>query len=271
MLGRSLTLAADACIVGAPASPLAPSPRRAVIAGYHWFARSVRDTLIALPGLFLTTGRSAEARAVLTGLIDDRRDGLLPARYGEGDGQPDYASADTTLWLFVALRAYLLATGDTRLLGEAWPALVEMIDAHRHRAGFGIAADTDGLLRADETGVQLTWMDAKAGDRVVTPRRGKPVEVNALWFNALRQMEEWAREVEPAKVDAYSRLAQEVEGSFNHRFWYFAGGYLYDVVDMESGQDDAFRPIRSWRSVCPSRRWRSRAGDRCWMPSPTAC
>jgi predicted glycogen debranching enzyme len=248
-VGRSLVLAADAFIVVAPPAPAAggnvgPAPaRRAVIAGYHWFAPGGRDALIALPGLTLATGRPDDARAILLDLIANRRDGLVPARYAEDDGLPDHASADTTLWLFVALRAYLQATGDRALLAEVWPALVEMIAAHQHGTRFGIRADpADGLLRAGETGYQLTWMDAKAGDWVVTPRRGKPVEVNALWYSALRQMAEWAAAQAPAQAEPYARLADRVLGSFNQRFWYAPGGYLYDVIDTDGGDDAAFRP-----------------------------
>lgn len=236
-VGQTLALAADAFIVTAPPA------RRVVIAGYHWFAPGGRDALIALPGLTLATNRLADARAILHGLIADRRDGLVPARYGEDDGLPDHASADTTLWLFVALRAYLRATGDRALLAEVWPALVEMIAAHEQGTRFGIRADpADGLLRAGETGYQLTWMDAKAGDWVVTPRRGKPVEVNALWYSALRQMAEWATAQAPAQAEQYAWLADRVLGSFNQRFWYAPGGYLYDVIDTDAGDDASFRP-----------------------------
>lgn len=255
--GRALTLAADAFIVAVPARPdadgsgrdanpataRAPAPRRAVIGGYHWFSQAGRDALIGLPGLLLATGRAADARAVLQGLLDDRRDGLLPVRYGETDGLPDYASVDTTLWLFVALRAYLDQTGDRAFLLAQWAALREIIAAHVSGTRYGIVVDSvDGLLWAGEAGYQLTWMDAKAGAWVVTPRQGKPVEINALWYNAVRQMAEWARHVAPAQVADYLRLAHQAEGSFTQKFWYFAGGYLYDAIETGNGNDTACRP-----------------------------
>jgi predicted glycogen debranching enzyme len=252
-LGPQLALAADAFLVtlADDTSPLALLDarqvglrrRRGIMAGYHWFSRAGRDALIALPGLLLATGRADEARLILLGLLADRWDGLLPARYHEDNGQPDFASADTSLWVFVALRAYAVQTGDPTLIAQVWSALEEIIEAYLSGTHFGIGVDhSDGLVRAASPHVQLTWMDAKLGDWVVTPRAGKPVEVNALWFNALRQMSEWATVVAPQRAMHYRQLAEHAEGTFTQRFWYFAGGYLYDVIDTEGGPDPSCRP-----------------------------
>jgi predicted glycogen debranching enzyme len=243
-LGRALTVAADAFVVTSASEPGSTAGgESAILGGYHWFGRAGRDALIALPGLLVGSGRLAEARAVLAGLLADRQDGLVPARYSETDGQPDHASVDASLWFFVALRAYLEHSGDRAFLVSCWPALVEIMTAHVIGTRFGIAVDTrDGLLRAGEVGRQLTWMDAKAGEWVVTPRRGKPVEVNALWYNAVRQMEEWTRGLEPDRVADFRRWAQQAESSFTQRYWNIAGGYLYDVIDTDIGHDGSCRP-----------------------------
>ena len=235
--GRALTLAADAFL------PHDRAADRPVVTSYHWREGACRDMLIGLPGLTLATGRMAEGRAILAWLVERCRDGLLPAHAGPGADDLDYASADTTLWFFVALRAYLERGGDARLLDEIWERLKGIIAAHVEGTRFGIHVDqTDGLLWAGEMGQQLTWMDAKAGDWVVTPRRGKPVEINALWHNALRQMAVWAREREPGRAEAYDRAAEWVESSFNRRYWYAPGGYLYDVIDTDGGDDVSLRP-----------------------------
>jgi predicted glycogen debranching enzyme len=245
-----LVIAADQFIVTRPQSEkkenrsakvyLAPD-NKTIIAGYPWFSDWGRDSMISLPGLFLCTGRYSEARGLLKAFISYVRDGLIPNRFPDNGQQPEYNTADATLWLFCALDKYLAATNDRALLKELFPRLVEMIDCHLQGTIYGIGVDTeDGLLRAGAPGLQLTWMDAKIGEHVVTPRRGKPVEVNALWYCALACMEKWAVQL---SIDAlqYGQLRARVERSFASHFWYEQGGYLYDVVDVDGakGQNDA--------------------------------
>ncbi|MFI5272059.1 MAG: amylo-alpha-1,6-glucosidase [Ktedonobacterales bacterium] len=204
-----------------------------VIAGYPWFGDWGRDTMIALPGLTLATGRYAEACTLLATFARYVSQGMLPNRFPDDTETPDYHTADATLWYFSALAAYLDATDDERLLAVLFPTLADIVAWHVRGTRFGIGVDlNDGLLRAGVPGVQLTWMDAKAGDWVVTPRIGKPVEINALWYRALWLMADWARRLgrDPAE---YERLRDTVAASYFARYWYPAGGYLYDVVDVD--------------------------------------
>jgi predicted glycogen debranching enzyme len=217
---------------------------RTVIAGYHWFTDWGRDTMISFEGLTLVTGRHVEAGWILRTFAHYVRDGLIPNLFPEGDSHGLYHTADATLWFFHAIDRYLDITGDRSTLRLILPKLLDIIDHHIRGTRFGIGVDSgDGLLRQGEEGYQLTWMDAKVGDWVVTPRRGKAVEINALWYNALRLLEGWVREErgeEQARtIGEYADLACS---SFNERFWYSEGGYLYDVVDGEGGDDSACRP-----------------------------
>ncbi len=216
---------------------------RTVIAGYHWFTDWGRDTMISLEGLTLCTGRQREAGYILRTFGHYVRDGLIPNMFPEGTKEGLYHTADATLWFFHAIHRYLLATDDRSTLRQLLPTLKSIVEHHVAGTRFGIGVDpADGLLRQGAKGYQLTWMDAKVDDWVVTPRRGKPVEINALWYNALRLMTEWLRqEGDPMAVetDDYAERARE---SFNRRFWYADGGYLYDVVDGEGGDDTACRP-----------------------------
>jgi predicted glycogen debranching enzyme len=216
---------------------------RTVIAGYHWFTDWGRDTMISLEGLTLATGRANEAGWILRTFAHYVRDGLIPNMFPEGQNEGLYHTADATLWFFHALHRYLGQTGDTATLKLLLPILKNIIGKHIAGTRFGIRVDpSDGLLRQGAEGYQLTWMDAKVGDWVVTPRRGKAVEINALWYNALRLTAGWLELVgddEADEIAAHAALAQE---SFNRRFWYDKGGYLYDVVDGEKGDDTAFRP-----------------------------
>ncbi|HEV2236646.1 MAG TPA: amylo-alpha-1,6-glucosidase [Ktedonobacterales bacterium] len=250
LIGR-LALAADQFIVaraipGAAGAPA--SAGRTVIAGYHWFTDWGRDTMIALAGLTLPTGRAEVARDLLRTFSRFLDRGMLPNRFPDGGaalGDDDYNTVDATLWYFVALDRYLAATGDWSLLAELFPALADVIAWHQRGTRFGIAVDArDGLLAAGAPGVQLTWMDAKVADWVVTPRRGKPVEINGLWHNALALMAEWARHLgQPA--DSYATAAARAATSFAVRFWDAGRGYLADVVDMEGAAgtvDAALRP-----------------------------
>lgn len=217
------------------------SDQYTMIAGYPWFTDWGRDSMISLPGLLLCTGRYSEARSLLKAFVNALHEGLIPNRFPDSEQVPEYNTADATLWMFHALHCYLETTNDWSLLKELFPRLVEVIAWHLKGTAYGIGVDPhDGLLREGAPGLQLTWMDAKIGDWVVTPRRGKPVEINALWYCALAYMEKWAVHL---SVDAlqYGQLRTQVQENFAKRFWYEEGGYLYDVVDMDgvSGQNDA--------------------------------
>ncbi|HWB10138.1 MAG TPA: amylo-alpha-1,6-glucosidase [Pirellulales bacterium] len=246
-----LVLAADQFVI-TPATRVADAARsqaagdeaRSVIAGYHWFTDWGRDTMISLEGLSLLTGRHEEAGYILRSFAHHIRDGLIPNLFPEGGREGLYHTADATLWYFHALDRYLQATGDRITLRLLLPLLRNVIDHHRQGTSFGIRVDPDdGLLSQGQAGYQLTWMDAKVGDWVVTPRRGKAVEINALWYNALRLTHQWVLEEEtPDAAEPYAEASDQVYHSFNARFWFEQGGYLYDVVDGEAGNDASFRP-----------------------------
>jgi len=169
---------------------------------------------------------------------------LIPNLFPEGQNDGLYHTADATLWFFHALDRYLTITGDREMLVRILPKLREIITAHEKGTRFGIGVDpADGLLRQGEDGYQLTWMDAKVGDWVVTPRRGKAVEINALWYHALCLMQEWLKEEnDVGGAQAMGEKAELVRESFNRRFWNESTGHLYDVVDGEFGNDAACRP-----------------------------
>ncbi len=209
---------------------------RTVIAGYHWFTDWGRDTMISLEGLTLATGRQMEAGWILRTFAHYIRDGLIPNMFPEGEKEGLYHTADATLWFFHALKRYLDYTDDRLTLSLLYPKLKDVIRCHVEGTRFNIHVDhDDGLLWQGAAGYQLTWMDAKVNGWVVTPRRGKAVEINALWYNALRLMAGWANDLDdPASTEFGGRAAQ-AERSFNERFWFDAGGYLYDVVDTEDG------------------------------------
>jgi predicted glycogen debranching enzyme len=218
---------------------------RTIIAGYHWFTDWGRDTMISLEGLTLTTGRYREAESILRTFASYVRDGLIPNMFPEGNNEGLYHTADASLWFFHALDRYVQHSGDRETLRLLLPKMHDIIDHHVRGTRFGIGVDpADGLLREGAPGYQLTWMDAKVDDWVVTPRRGKPVEINALFYNALRTLEAWSREENDAqRADELAAIANRVHETFNRRFWYDEGGYLYDVVDDEGGSNDpALRP-----------------------------
>jgi predicted glycogen debranching enzyme len=249
-----LIVAADQFIVARPdyskATPtgtlwrLSPD-RKTIIAGYPWFTDWGRDSMISLPGLLLSTGRYSEARGLLKAFASFTHNGLIPNRFPDSGETPEYNTADATLWMFHALDRYLSLTGDWSLLKELFPRFADIIQWHVRGTLYDIGIDPyDCLLRAGVPGVQVTWMDAKVDDWVVTPRRGKPVEVNALWYHALTLMESWAVHLS-TDATQYSRLRTQVSKHFADRFWYAEGGYLYDVVDVDGriGQNDpALRP-----------------------------
>jgi glycogen debranching enzyme len=237
---------------------------RTVIAGYPWFTDWGRDTMIALPGLTLATGRPKAAAGLLRTFARYVDQGQVPNLFPDAGTAPEYNTVDATLWYFHALATYVTATQDTDLARELWPLLEDIVRWHLKGTRYGIHADpADGLLHAGEPGVQLTWMDAKVGDWVVTPRQGKPVEIQALWYHALRIMARLGATLEmpaPApprrrhrrKLAApalpafdltgpfdYTTLADRARAGFRARFWYAEGGYFYDVVDGPDGAPDA--------------------------------
>lgn len=217
---------------------------RTVIAGYHWFTDWGRDTMISLEGLTLVTGRHREAGSILRTFLHHVRDGLIPNMFPEGQHEGLYHTADATLWFFHAMDRYLAHTGDRLMLRRALPVFRSIIDHHLRGTRFGIGVDpSDGLLRQGAEGYQLTWMDAKVDGWVVTPRRGKAVELNALLHNALRLMQRWLRDDgDEAGARAMGERAQRLADSFNRRFWNPSTGALFDVVDGEQGDDPAIRP-----------------------------
>jgi len=241
---QRLTLAADQFIVRR-SDAQGELQGMSVIAGYPWFSDWGRDTMIALPGLALATGRHAEAAAILRTFAGHVSEGMLPNRFPDGGEAAEYNTVDATLWMFHAVSAYLDATGDRALLRDLYPALREIIEWHRRGTRYGIRVDArDGLLFAGEAGVQLTWMDAKVGDWVVTPRTGKAVEINALWHFALSRMALWARGLnDQSAARSYTAAAGQAAASFASSFWYPAGGYLYDVIDGPDGVTDGDRQV----------------------------
>jgi predicted glycogen debranching enzyme len=232
-----LALAADQVIVGRGEGG------ETVIAGYPWFEDWGRDTMIALPGLTLTNGRFETARRILSTFAGAVDQGMLPNRFPDWATTPEYNTVDATLWFFVAAWRYLEATGDLAFLRrELLPVLRDIIEWHQRGTRYGIRVDEDGLLHAGEPGVQLTWMDAKVGDWVVTPRIGKPVEIQALWYNALRITEALCQQTrQTARAREYAAQADRARASFEAKFWNEAGGYLYDVLE-DSGPDGSLRP-----------------------------
>ena len=252
-LVRQLVLAADQFIVerrpaadpAAGAAVVAGADDRTVIAGYPWFADWGRDTMIALPGLCLATGRADDAARILRGFARYVRDGLIPNDFPDHTGVvPGYHTADASLWFIHAVAAYGRATGDEGLVDDLLPTLRSMVEAHVAGTRFGIGVDAaDGLLAAGEAGYQLTWMDAKAGEWVVTPRMGKPVEIQALWHEALRDMAEATGARGGADAAArYIAMADRVRSSFRARFVRRGIDHLLDVVDGPDGDEDRVRP-----------------------------
>ena len=249
-LAAELVLAADTFVI-VPVGRVADLARsraegddlRTVIAGYHWFTDWGRDTMISLEGLTLSTGRAPEARWILRAFAHYVRNGLIPNMFPEGESKGLYHTADATLWFFHALGRYVQVTGDEATLRLILPVLKRVARHHIEGTRFGIRVDpADGLLSQGAEGYQLTWMDAKVDDWVVTPRRGKAVEINALWYNALRLMAGWLRQHGDAEADQVDGQAERARLSFNRRFWHEAKGHRYDGVDGEAGDDAAFRP-----------------------------
>jgi predicted glycogen debranching enzyme len=199
--------------------------------------------MIALPGLTLVTGRFDVARSILAEFARHVSHGMLPNRFTEGDEATEYNTVDATLWYFEAVRALVAYAGDSEFVrANLYAVLRDIIEWHVRGTRYGIQVDADGLLAAGVEGAQLTWMDAKVGDQVITPRRGKPVEIQALWHNALRVSEDLAREFGFTEDERkYAAMAARAHDSFNAQFWNEEAGCLYDVVDG-TAHDASLRP-----------------------------
>jgi predicted glycogen debranching enzyme len=245
----SLVLAADQFIVDRRVNG---SPGKTVVAGYQWFGDWGRDTMISLAGLTLTTGRPEIARAILATFARYIDGGMLPNRFPDSGEAPEYNTVDAALWFIEALRRYHEATNDLSLIRDVFDAGNEIIESYARGTRYHIGVDAnDGLLYAGEPGVQLTWMDAKIGGWVVTPRIGKPVEINALWYNALRSMDAFAQALgrDPSR---YRELASPLRRSFT-RYWNESTAYLYDVLDGPDGNDASIRPNALFAVALPFR------------------
>lgn len=235
---RQLVLAADQFVVRPDVEGIWPG--RTIIAGYHWFGDWGRDTMIALPGLTLATGRYDEAAAILRTFAKFVDHGMLPNRFPDDNEAPEYNTVDATLWYFEAIRAYYAATGNRQLVEDLFPILQDIINWHIKGTRYQIKVDAgDGLLYAGQDDVQLTWMDAKIGDWVVTPRTGKAVEINALWYNALRIMAEFATLM--GAEDVYSEIGEKTRANYS-KFWNAETEYLFDVIEGPAGNEPALRP-----------------------------
>ncbi len=249
-LADRLTLAADQFIVGRPDpaqfGKLLPD-YRTIIAGYPWFNDWGRDTMISLPGLTLATGRYEEAATILRSFSHFVNRGMLPNRFPDNAAQLDeseYNTVDATVWYFDAIEKYTKASGDLSLSQELYPVLSDIISWHIKGTRFNIkVAEEDGMLFSGADGVQLTWMDAKVGEHVITPRRGKPIEISALWYRACRIMQQLAGQFgTTTEVATYKGLADKVAANFERLYWYEPGGYLYDVIDEHGQPDPDLRP-----------------------------
>jgi predicted glycogen debranching enzyme len=237
---QQLVLAADQFVVS---RRFGSEIGKTVIAGYHWFSDWGRDTMIALPGLCLATHRYDVAQTILNTFAAFVDKGMLPNRFPDQGEHPEYNTVDATLWYFHAIDAVAETTNDWSLVRNLYPVLQDIIAWHVKGTRYQIHVEPDGLIYAGEPGVQLTWMDAKVDDWVVTPRIGKPVEINALWIHALRLMAKFAQQIGRAEdASAYLQQADRAAQSFRRRYWYAAGGYLYDVIDGPNGDDSSLRP-----------------------------
>jgi predicted glycogen debranching enzyme len=235
---QQLVLAADQFIVKRDEN------LKTIIAGYHWFTDWGRDTMISLPGLCLSTGRFQDAKKILSAFAQSVSKGMLPNRFQDNGEAPEYNNVDGTLWYFIAIYKYLQATNDKEfVLNELLPVLKEIINWHYKGTRYNIHATADGLLYSGEEGQQLTWMDARIGDWVVTPRMGKPVEIQALWYNAIciySELLKMNKEKEAAK--GFAAKAEQIKQSFNQLFWFEQGNYLYDNIDEKNNPVTEIRP-----------------------------
>ncbi|MGD9617522.1 MAG: amylo-alpha-1,6-glucosidase [Alphaproteobacteria bacterium] len=245
-----LVLAADQFVVGRRMRD--GSPGHSVIAGYHWFSDWGRDTMISLPGLAIETGRFEVARSILLSFAEAVDGGMIPNRYPDLGETPEFNTVDATFWFIDAVRAYHAASRDDALLAQLFSTLKDIIERHVQGTRYGIRMDpADGLIRAGEPETQLTWMDARVGDWVVTPRIGKPIEVNALWCSALRFIAD-AAAILGKPTDRYASMADRAAAGFQ-RFWNPARGFCFDVLDGPDGDDPTLRPNQIFAASLPTR------------------
>lgn len=235
---RRLVLAADAFLV-----QRRRTGRRTILAGYPWFTDWGRDAMISLPGLTLATGRPEVAREVLTTFAEHCWQGLIPNRFTDVRDEAEYNTIDASLWFVLASYRYLMATRDLIFVQETlWPVIRQIMTAYRSGTKWGIKATRWGLVTGGSRGVQLTWMDAKIGEWVVTPRHGMAVEVNALWYNALKIAALLGRRLGDPEAGTWETMAAQVQRSFREFFWNSATRSLFDVVTEEGGRDASVRP-----------------------------
>lgn len=231
LLVRSLAVSSDHFIVDRASTGL-----KTVLAGYPWFNDWGRDTMIALHGLTLNTGRYEDARDILESFAKYVKNGLIPNNFPDTDTEPGYNTVDGSLWYFYAVHMYLKHTDDHEFIKEKiYPKLIEIVKAYEQGTDYAIGMDTDGLIVAGDGNLQLTWMDVMIGDWVVTPRNGKPVEINALWYNGLKVMASLA-EAYGDEAAVYEGLASKVRSSFRQKFWNVEEECLFDVVDEDDGR-----------------------------------
>jgi predicted glycogen debranching enzyme len=242
---KRLALAADQFVVKR-------GDLKTVIAGYHWFSDWGRDTMIALPGLCLVTGRFDDAKNILQAFAESVSDGMLPNRFPDNGEAPEYNTVDATLWFFHAIYKYYQYTFDTKFIHKLIPVLKDIIEWHYKGTRYNIHVDrTDELLFAGSEGVQLTWMDARVGDWVVTPRVGKPVEINALWYNALCIMNYLLKELSSGdEGNTYLEKSKKVRKNFQEQFWNKKQNCLYDFVNGGEKNDD-LRPNQIYAIALP--------------------
>ena len=239
-VSRMLRLAADQFVTQRQVNSKCETT---VVAGYPWFADWGRDALISLPGLLLTTGRFGEAKSVLTTFAAAAEEGMIPNRFDDNGGNAHFNSVDASLWFINAAFQYLHATSDSKTFTqELLPTIRWIIDSYCKGTRFGIHADADGLITAGDEQTQLTWMDAKCDGVAFTPRYGKAVEVNALWYNALMLMETFELQHGGAEPHPTISTAQRVGTSFCELFWNEDKGYLNDCILPSGSIDDALRP-----------------------------
>ncbi|MEI7555234.1 amylo-alpha-1,6-glucosidase [Candidatus Chlorohelix sp.] len=254
--GKCLAAAGDQFIVARPSveQVLKPGGKdRTIIAGYHWFTDWGRDTMIALPGLTLSGGRFGEASAILRTFTAYLSEGMLPNRFPDKEEKLEYNTVDATLWFFQAIYDYYQATTDSKLVSDLYPNLEEIIQWHLRGTRYSIRVDPDdGLLHAGEPGTQLTWMDVKIGDLIVTPRHGKPVSINALWCNALGIMNYFRRELNLKTTQTYDTLYDKTRRSFLGKFWNKEGGYLFDVIESEDASAPNINSLKRDSSIRPN-------------------
>ncbi|HXA01269.1 MAG TPA: amylo-alpha-1,6-glucosidase, partial [Cytophagaceae bacterium] len=246
MLSRTLILAADQFLVKRG------EDLKTIIAGYHWFADWGRDTMISLPGICLINERYDDAKKILKAFAQSIDHGMLPNRFSDRGEAPEYNTADATLWFFVAIKKYLDYSGDEEfVLNELLPVLKSIIEYHDAGTRYNIKVQEDGLIYQGQIGMQLTWMDAKIGDWVVTPRIGKAVEINALWYNALLIMSEFSQKAKQEHDSTtYRERAEKVKSSFMEIFLNKEKGYLYDCIKGDY-KDASFRPNQIFAMSLP--------------------